>query len=260
MTAEKISERSERSAGTRDRILAAAAELLAEGGSDAVSTRAVAQAAGVQAPTLYRLFGDKKGLLEAVTAYGFERYLSDKQSLRATGDPIEDLRRGWDLHIDFGLSHPSFYVLMYGAARPGERPAAAEETYAVLVGKLEQVARAGRLRVPVAAAAQMIQAASVGVALTLIADPAGARDSDLSARTRDTVLASLTTGPQPANDLDTPAARAIALAAVLPELSHALSPGEAVLLREWLQRLATTSGTATTTTSATGPAAGGTPR
>ncbi|MGW3886242.1 hypothetical protein ACWEC4_40705, partial [Streptomyces sp. NPDC005055] len=64
---------------------------------------------------------------------------------------------------------------------------------------------------------------------------------------------------RPTNAVDPPAAWAIALAAVLPDLSDALSPGEAVLLREWLQRLATTSGTATPTTSATGPAAGDTP-
>ncbi|UUN30647.1 TetR-like C-terminal domain-containing protein [Streptomyces sp. FIT100] len=179
-----------------------------------------------------------KGLLDAVTAYGFERYLAGKQSLTATEDPVEDLRRGWDLHIDFGLTHPSFYVLMYGAVRPGERPAAAEEAYAVLVGMLERVARAGRLRVPVATAAQMVQAASVGVALALITDPAGGRGGDLSARTRDIVLSALTTGPRPADGPDTPAARAIALAAVLPDTGEALSPGEAALLREWLQRLA----------------------
>ncbi|MGW3841356.1 hypothetical protein ACWD9X_23040, partial [Streptomyces sp. NPDC005075] len=65
--------------------------------------------------------------------------------------------------------------------------------------------------------------------------------------------------PRPTTALHTPPPRASALAAVLPDLSDALSPGEAVLLREWLQRLATTSGTATPTTSATGPAAGDTP-
>ncbi|WP_338419811.1 TetR family transcriptional regulator [Streptomyces klenkii] len=31
-----------------------------------MTTRAVAAAAGVQAPAIYRLFGDKDGLLEAV--------------------------------------------------------------------------------------------------------------------------------------------------------------------------------------------------
>ncbi|MGW7365143.1 TetR/AcrR family transcriptional regulator [Streptomyces sp. NPDC054841] len=235
MTAEKPSGRS---ADTRERILVAAADLLAEGGSDAVSTRAVVQAAGVQAPTLYRLFGDKQGLLDAVTSYGFERYLAGKQTLAATDDPVEDLRRGWDLHIDFGLTQPSFYVLMYGAIRPGEPLAAAEEAHAILVGMLERVARAGRLRLPVGAAAEMVQAAGVGVALTLIATPPAARSTGLSARTRDTVIAALTTGPRPDDGADTPASRAVALTAVLPDLSETLTPAEATLLREWLQRIA----------------------
>jgi AcrR family transcriptional regulator len=46
------------------------------GGPDAVSTWAVSAAAGVQPPVIYRLFGDKNGLLDAVASYGFESYLS----------------------------------------------------------------------------------------------------------------------------------------------------------------------------------------
>src|SRR5690606_40448701 len=79
---------SEKTPDPRRRILEAAAGLLAEGGPEAASTRAVAAAAGVQAPTLYRLFGDKQGLLEALAAHGFERYLADKQELGATDDPV----------------------------------------------------------------------------------------------------------------------------------------------------------------------------
>ncbi|MDF3289847.1 TetR/AcrR family transcriptional regulator [Streptomyces silvisoli] len=223
---------------TRERILIAAADLLAEGGADAVSTRAVSAAAGVQAPTLYRLFGDKQGLLDAVTAYGFERYLADKQAMAATEDPVEDLRRGWDLHVEFGLTHPSFYVLMYGAVRPGERPSAAGETHRVLLGMLGRVARAGRLRVPVEQAAEMIQATCAGVALALISASADARDLSLSTRTRDAVLATLTTQSAPANEEVSVSSRAIALDAVLSRSSDAFTAAEFALLREWLARLA----------------------
>jgi AcrR family transcriptional regulator len=59
----------------RARILAAAAALIADGGRDALTTRAVSAAAGVQAPTIYRLFGDKSGLLDAVAELGFAAYL-----------------------------------------------------------------------------------------------------------------------------------------------------------------------------------------
>ena len=60
---------------TRERIVEAAAALLAQGGREAVSTRAVSAAAGVQAPTIYRIFGDKQGLLDAVASRGFAEYV-----------------------------------------------------------------------------------------------------------------------------------------------------------------------------------------
>jgi len=53
-----------------------AAKLLATQGLDAVTTRSVALAAGVQAPTIYRIFGDKNGLLDAVVQHGWATYLA----------------------------------------------------------------------------------------------------------------------------------------------------------------------------------------
>ena len=97
---------------TRERILKAAAGLLAEGGRDAISTRAVSEAAGVQAPTIYRLFGDKRGLLDALAEYGLGEYLRRKTGGGTTDDPVEDLRKGWHLHIRFGLENPGLYELM----------------------------------------------------------------------------------------------------------------------------------------------------
>ena len=53
-----------RRVGTKDRIVRVAADLLAEGGREAVSTRAVAAAAGVQVPTIYR---QKRSTLPSLT-------------------------------------------------------------------------------------------------------------------------------------------------------------------------------------------------
>ncbi len=58
----------------RGRVVAAAARLLGEHGAAAVTTRAVAQAAGVQAPTIYRLFGDTEA--KTYRGYGPERALA----------------------------------------------------------------------------------------------------------------------------------------------------------------------------------------
>ncbi|WP_410587008.1 TetR/AcrR family transcriptional regulator [Amycolatopsis sp. lyj-23] len=221
---------------TRARILEAAAALLAAEGRDGLSTRAVSAAAGVQPPALYRLFGDKDGLLDAVAAYGFDEYLKSKRALGSTGDAVEDLRRGWDLHIEFGLSRPEFYVLMYGDARPGHTSPAAREAETMLRSIVERVAAAGRLRVGVERAARLVHATGVGVVLALIATPEQDRDPQLSPTARETVLTRILTESEKAGGSDLPQ-RAIALRAGLREAT-ALTEAERVLLAEWLDRIA----------------------
>ncbi|HEY3466678.1 MAG TPA: TetR/AcrR family transcriptional regulator, partial [Amycolatopsis sp.] len=221
---------------TRERILEAAAALLVAEGRDGLSTRAVSAAAGVQPPALYRLFGDKDGLLDAVAAYGFDEYLRSKRELGSTGDPVEDLRRGWDLHVEFGLSRPEFYVLMYGDARPGRTSPAAREAEAMLRSIVERVAAAGRLRVSVERAARLVHSTGMGVVLSLIATPEEERDAELSATARETVLARILTGAEEPAGSDLPE-RAIALRAGL-DGATALTEAERVLLAEWLDRIA----------------------
>ena len=228
-----------RGAGTRGRIVRAAAGLLVEGGREAVTTRAIAAAAGVQAPTIYRQFGDMRGLLDEVASFGFARYLRDKTSRERAEDPVEDLRRGWDLHVGFGLENPAFYKLMYGDPRPGAEPTAAREANEILHGLVQRVAESGRLRIGVEQAARMIHAAGMGVVLSLIAAEPGDRDPALSEATREAILAAVTTdaAPDAATDRDRVSGRAVALKAVLPVPPAGFTPSENALLSEWLDRL-----------------------
>src|SRR4051794_27023678 len=92
---------------TRRRVIEAAIDLLTRGGRDAVTTRAVADAAGLQPPAIYRLFSDKDGLLDAVAEHGFATFLATKHVDPDPPDPIEDLRAGWDVAVEFGLANPS---------------------------------------------------------------------------------------------------------------------------------------------------------
>ena len=55
-----------RSRETVDRILAAAAVLIEDGGVEAVTTRAIAERARVTAPSLYRFFADREQVLDAL--------------------------------------------------------------------------------------------------------------------------------------------------------------------------------------------------
>jgi AcrR family transcriptional regulator len=233
--------RTSKGVDTRDRIVRAATGLLAQGGREAVSTRAVAAAAGVQAPTIYRQFGDMRGLLDEVASHGFSAYLREKTMRGCAEDPVENLRRGWDLHVGFGLANPAFYALMYGDPKPGTEPTAAKEAAEILRGLVRRVAEAGRLRVGVERAARMIHAASSGVVLSLIATEEEDRDPALSEATREAILAAVTTDEpgKEATEADgrsRAVSRAVALKAVLPETTE-LTPGERALLSEWLDRI-----------------------
>ncbi|MFJ9034494.1 TetR/AcrR family transcriptional regulator [Streptomyces sp. NPDC102274] len=225
---------------TRRQILEVAAGILEREGAQAVSTRAVAAAAGIRAASLYQLFDDKDGLLSALAIHAFDIYLAEKHTLARTDDPVDDMRRGWDIHVEFGLRHPAFYLLMFGTDRPGRRPPAADEANDLLLKFLDRVAAAGRLRVPTPLAARLSSAAVIGVTLSLVGTPAENRDLGISARMRDTVIDSLTTDPPPAMDPGL-ASRAVALDAALTTTDGAtlpLSPTETALLRDWLHRLA----------------------
>lgn len=221
----------------QERVVAAATKLLNEGGYEAVSTRAVSAAAGIQAPTIYRLFGDKQGLLDAVAAHGWAEHLKAKAVIRPTGDPVEDLRTGWKLNIDFALANPALYRLMYGAPRPdGATAPAAAAAFAHLSSHIHSIAQAGRLRVTEERAARLVQAAGSGTALALLATAADQRDLTVADLAREAVIAAITT-EAPVQTSTGPAGAAITLRAVLPQVS-ALTSSELALLKDWLDRIA----------------------
>ncbi|MER7872828.1 TetR/AcrR family transcriptional regulator [Streptomyces solisilvae] len=153
------------------------------------------------------------------------------------------MRRGWDMHVDFGLKHPAFYPLMYGTDRPGHRPPAARAAREPLMTFLDRAAADGRLRVPPALAAHLTLAAVTGVTLSLIGAPESDRDPEVSTRMREALIDTLTTdaGPAPDATLATLATRALALDATLSDADPAtvpLRPVETALLRDWLRQLA----------------------
>ena len=224
------------STGLRERILVAATGLLAREGAEALTTRAVAAAAGIQAPTLYRLFGDKSSLLDAVAEYGFMTYLKNKQVRVAGPDPLENLRAGWDLHIDFGLSNPALFSMMSGTLRAGAESPAAAAGLAHLKRQITALAVAGRLRVSENRAADLMRAAGRGTVLTLLEMPEDQRDLGLSELAREAVIAAIVTD-RPTVRAAGAVGAAVALRASLPA-ALALTGGERVLLKEWLDRLA----------------------
>lgn len=224
----------ELSGDTRSRIVAAASKLIAAGGADAASTRAVASAASVQAPTIYRLFGDKHGLLDAVAEQTFANYVADKAGREPHDDPVEDLRQGWDAHVAFGLANPAIFMLI-SASYPEPLSRAAAAGMAVLHERVRRVARTGRLRVSEEGAFDLIHAMGTGTVLTLLGKAPDEREG-LSEAARDAVFAAII-DEQPGSVHAGVSGIASALRASLDEVT-VLTPGEQSLLAELLQKIA----------------------
>ncbi|MEU1626021.1 TetR/AcrR family transcriptional regulator [Streptomyces sp. NPDC020096] len=106
-----------------ERILDVSAELLAETGYGALTTREVARRAEVPIGTLYQFFPGKDGLVAALAARNLERYL-DRLTRRMEAEAPSGTAELVDLAVDefvtMKRSVPGFAVLDFGlAGRPG---------------------------------------------------------------------------------------------------------------------------------------------
>jgi AcrR family transcriptional regulator len=222
--------------GTREWIVRAAAELLASGGRGAVTTRAVASRVGVSPPTIFRLFGEKDGLLSAVAEYGHDRFHAAKAPLEPTGDPVDDLRSAWSLAVEFGLNEPELFLLIYGEPHSEAMAAAVEGGAQRMYARIRRVAAAGRLRVEESLAANILQATARGAVLQWLDQPEDQRHPGFIAAIREATISAVTTETAilPEAGL-TSAART--LKANLPGQTR-LTPAEQHLLIDWLDRLA----------------------
>ena len=220
----------------KKRIVAAAAALIATGGRNAATTRAVAVAAGVQAPTIYRLFGDKQGLLDAVAEHGLAAYVGPKAALEPNSDPVQDLRGGWDMHVEFGLAHPGLFAIMAGDWQEAPRSPAVAAGRTVLRQRIRRVALAGRLRLSEERTMALLVSACNGTVMALLGKPEHERDAGLSATAREAIITAIT-GEAFVPASAGPRAAAIALNASLGEVA-VLTSGEKHLLEELLTRIA----------------------
>src|ERR1700730_13644796 len=215
----------------RQRVIEAAIDLLTREGRDAVTTRRVAVAAGLQPPAIYRLFGDKDGLLDAVAEHGFAAFLAAKHIDHDPVDPIEDLPAGWGLAVAGGRANPALYTLMY--SEPARAASAAFKAGTeILMGRIRRLAAGGWLRVDEELAAMIIRATAHGAVLTWLSLPADKRDPALLTILRESMVTAVTS-QRPAVQEPGPAGAARALRAALPAQTT-LSGAERRLLGEWL--------------------------
>ena len=216
----------------RAHIIDAAARLLQERGAAALTTRAVADAAEVQAPTIYRLFNDKDGLIDAVAEHVMATHVAAKTTIQEPADPVEALRAAWMQHIDFGLANPDLYELLNA---PGRRPTspATEAGIEVLRSRIRRLAEVGVLRVDEELALGLIHAAGSGAVLALLRSQR--RDERLAQAMLDAVLWRIvdeSVAPQVSGET---AATAVMFATHVPTLPG-LTDAERAVLGEWLAR------------------------
>ncbi|MEU1516526.1 TetR/AcrR family transcriptional regulator [Streptomyces sp. NPDC005811] len=110
-----------RSAERLTRILDACADLLDEVGYDALSTRAVAQRAGVPIGSVYRFFGNKRQMADALAQRNLERW-SERVTERLKGARHGDWRAAMDAVLDEYLAMkrtaPGFSLVDFGNQIP----------------------------------------------------------------------------------------------------------------------------------------------
>jgi AcrR family transcriptional regulator len=85
---------------TRDRIVAAAADLMYRHGVAGTSTPAVRDAAGVSSSQIYHYFSDKDDLTRAVIAFQADAVLSQTSASLARLDSLEALRSWRDVVVE----------------------------------------------------------------------------------------------------------------------------------------------------------------
>jgi AcrR family transcriptional regulator len=100
----------------REDLLAAARAELAEHGRAAISLRAVARRAGLSHASPKAHFGDRSGLLTAIATEGFHALARSLSEVRES-DARHQLAVLGRAYVDFGLSHPALFELMFA---PGE--------------------------------------------------------------------------------------------------------------------------------------------
>lgn len=106
-----------RSRETVARILAATDELIASGGVEAATTRAIADRAGVSAPSLYRFFADRDEIFDSLLRTELARLEAHAEEMERTwavGSIRDFVTRELDLHVSFYEEHPSMARLWFG--------------------------------------------------------------------------------------------------------------------------------------------------
>jgi AcrR family transcriptional regulator len=137
----------------RTRILDAARELFASEGVDSVTMRRIADRIEYSPTAIYFHFRDKESLLAELCDYDFRNFAHGFTAIAQIPDPVERLRAAGRSYVEFGLTNPSHYRLMFMTPKPVNDKTDKsgmgnpdEDAYAFLKGIVRDLQAQGRLR------------------------------------------------------------------------------------------------------------------
>jgi AcrR family transcriptional regulator len=132
---------------TKERILASAMRLLDTGGPDAVTLRAVGDAAGISQSAPYRHYEDKRALLEAMVRANLD-YLSAafEKAKHDASSPFSVLDRTVRVYFDFARRFPVRYRFLLEVSREDSTlRSEIRKAFAAVNGLVQATQQAGAL-------------------------------------------------------------------------------------------------------------------
>jgi AcrR family transcriptional regulator len=180
----------------RERLLAAAVELLAEEGAGGLTARSLAARAETSAPALYELFGDKSGVVREIYYAGFRLLSNDLSVLDETSDPLADLWALAAAYRRFVRANRELAEVMFSRPftdfSPGpEELAATSSVRLLIVGRVRRCIEAGRLRGDETDVAHVLVALIQGMAFAEAAGRLGTSTESVERRWRLAIGATL---------------------------------------------------------------------
>src|SRR6266699_1142117 len=135
---------------TRRKILEAARRMFVQYGYEATTMRAIAAKIGYTPTAIYHHFRNKEALLTELSTQDFRALAQAFQQIGQVADPVERLRRIGKAYVEFGLTHPMHYRLMFMTPHPRVNDAKhgiaqgdpSQDAYAFLVQPVSKPSRA----------------------------------------------------------------------------------------------------------------------
>jgi AcrR family transcriptional regulator len=156
----------------RARIFEAASKLIREQGPSAATARAICDAAGLKAPTLYHYFGDLDGLYTEILESMFLEYLADSPPDEIE-NPAAMIADYWTRAMSNAREEPGIIDLLNRQLSTGRVPEIMFSSYRRLEMAFEQLSKTKPMKVKPRMAAHMFWAATHGMTCLIVASRHG---------------------------------------------------------------------------------------